>query len=74
MREKITRRLVDSGPAVGCRQSKGVKVKATKATKLQLNRDTLLMLSNRELFLAAGQSIGVCTIVESVTTPRVKCC
>jgi hypothetical protein len=47
-------------------------VKATNSKKLQLSKDTLLRLSNRELYLAAAQS-EVC-IVESVTTPRFKCC
>jgi hypothetical protein len=49
-------------------------VKATKITKLRLTKDTLIRLSNQELpFAAAALSIGGC-IVETVTTPRVKCC
>ena len=46
-----------------------LKVKTTKVSKLQLQKDTLLRLGNRELTFAVGGSI-----VQSVTTPRFKCC
>lgn len=58
-------------------------MKATKTTKLRLNKDTLRRLSDRELSSAAAanvapgavtQSVGVNSIVLSITTPRVKCC
>jgi hypothetical protein len=57
------------GPRWATEIERELKVKATKVTKLQLQKDTLLMLGNRELTFAVGGSI-----VLSVTTPRVKCC
>lgn len=59
-------------------------MKSTRTTKLRLNKDTLLRLSDRELSFAAAaanvgprvvtQPVGVDSIVLSVTTPRFRCC
>lgn len=59
-------------PRWAAENRKEFKVKATTITKLRLNKDTLLSLSNQELsYAAAAGSVSICI---TVTTPRVKCC